>query len=139
MGAQFSLANMIFVHVRCCEGLRKSPSHSIISSSLASSDGGMAKPSALAVLRLMRPSLPALKAIILPVRFLRRHSHPNHPTSRIISTSTEAFAGRAAIPTADRACLPIGSPNTSTIRSENPFTTLGWLPNHRLSSPYPEL
>src|SRR5262245_16615348 len=30
------------------------------------------------------------------------------------------------MPTAERACFPIASPKTSTIKSENPFTTLGW-------------
>jgi hypothetical protein len=45
--------------------------------------------------------------------------------STIISTSTALLEGSPAIPTAERACLPTASPNTSTIRSENPFTTRG--------------
>jgi hypothetical protein len=46
----------------------------------------------------------------------------------IISTSTALLNGRAAIPTADRACLPIVSSKTRTIKSENPFITFGWSP-----------
>jgi hypothetical protein len=48
-----------------------------------------------------------------------------HSISTIISTSTALLEGSPAIPTAERACLPIASPNTSTIKSENPFTTRG--------------
>ena len=32
------------------------------------------------------------------------------------------------MPTAERACSPIASPKTSTIKSENPFITRGWPP-----------
>ena len=42
--------------------------------------------------------------------------------STIISISTEMPAGNEPIPTADLEPLP-ASPNTSTIRSENPFIT----------------
>jgi hypothetical protein len=49
-----------------------------------------------------------------------------HSTSTIISTSTAALPGSAAILTAERACLPIASPKTSTIKSEKTFTTRGW-------------
>src|SRR3546814_1134870 len=41
------------------------------------------------------------------------------------STSTATPAGRPAAETAARECLPL-SPNTSTMRSEAPFTTFGW-------------
>src|SRR5215469_182738 len=50
-----------------------------------------------------------------------------HSTSTIISTSTALLKGSPAIPTAERACFP-ASPNTSTIKSENPFITFGWSP-----------
>jgi hypothetical protein len=48
-----------------------------------------------------------------------------HSISTIISTSTALLEGSPAIPTAERACLPSASPNTSTIKSENPFITRG--------------
>jgi hypothetical protein len=48
-----------------------------------------------------------------------------HSISTIISTSTALLEGSPAIPTAERACLPLASPNTSTIKSEKPFTTRG--------------
>jgi hypothetical protein len=48
-----------------------------------------------------------------------------HSISTIISTSTALLEGRAASPTAERACLPAASPNTSTIKSENPSITWG--------------
>src|SRR5215469_2582710 len=50
-----------------------------------------------------------------------------HSNSTIISTSTGELPGSPAMPTAERACLP-ASPNTSTMRSENPLTTSGWSP-----------
>src|SRR6202011_2207471 len=40
-----------------------------------------------------------------------------HSTSSTISISTGIANGSSAIPTAERACLPIASPKTSTIRS----------------------
>src|ERR1700722_15835782 len=46
-------------------------------------------------------------------------------TSNTASTSTATLPGSAAMPTAERACLP-ASPNTSPISSEHPFTTCGW-------------
>ena len=48
-----------------------------------------------------------------------------HSISKIISTSTALLEGSPAIPTAERACFPIASPKTSTIKSEKPFTTRG--------------
>src|SRR6266568_3206800 len=45
-------------------------------------------------------------------------------TSNSPSTSTAASSGSDATPTVVRACRPL-SPNTSTIRSEAPFMTLG--------------
>src|SRR2546423_3799575 len=55
----------------------------------------------------------------------------HHSTSRIISISTGIPIGSSAMPTAERACLPITSPNTSTMRSEKPLITLGcsWNPS----------
>ena len=41
-----------------------------------------------------------------------------HSTSTIISTSTALLEGSPAIPKAERACLPIASPNTSTINQK---------------------
>src|SRR5262249_22982182 len=55
--------------------------------------------------------------------------HGDYSTSRIISISTGIPIGSSAMPTADRACLPMASPKTSTIRSEKPLMTLGWSPN----------
>src|SRR5208282_5867591 len=49
-------------------------------------------------------------------------------TSSTAATSTATFTGSEPEPTAKRACLP-ASPNTSTKRSEAPFTTLGWSAN----------
>src|ERR1041385_5317341 len=49
-------------------------------------------------------------------------------SSTIISISTAILLGSELIPTAERACLPF-SPNTSTIRSENPLMTAGCLSN----------
>ena len=48
-----------------------------------------------------------------------------YSTSTTISISTGMPTGSSAMPTAERACLPMASPNTSTIRSENPLMTLG--------------
>jgi hypothetical protein len=48
-----------------------------------------------------------------------------YSTSRIISISTGMLKGNSAMPTAERACLPIASPKTSTIRSEKPLMTFG--------------
>src|SRR5437899_13079911 len=48
-----------------------------------------------------------------------------YSTSRTISISTGMPIGSSAIPTAERACLPIASPKTSTMRSENPLITRG--------------
>src|SRR5690606_31683704 len=50
------------------------------------------------------------------------------PTSTIISTSTGTSSGRAATPTALRACTP-ASPNTSPISSLAPLITCGWPEN----------
>lgn len=47
-----------------------------------------------------------------------------YSTSTIISISTAMLLGREFMPTADLACFPF-SPNTATIRSENPLITLG--------------
>ena len=57
-----------------------------------------------------------------PRRGLTRYS-----TSRIISISTGMPKGSSPIPTAERAWRPL-SPNTSTIRSENPLITFGCSP-----------
>ena len=48
-----------------------------------------------------------------------------HSTSKMDSISTGIALGSVAIPTAERACLPMLSPNTSTIRSEKPLMTCG--------------
>lgn len=53
---------------------------------------------------------------------------PVQVTSRIISISTGIPLGSADIPTAERACFP-ASPKSSTSRSEQPLTTLGWSRN----------
>ena len=52
-----------------------------------------------------------------------------YSTSAIISISTEMLNGSSAMPTAERACLPIASPKISTIKSEQPLMTLGWSVN----------
>src|SRR2546428_330792 len=51
-----------------------------------------------------------------------------YSTSSTISISTGMPIGSSAMPTAERACLPIASPKTSTIRSEKPLITFGWSP-----------
>lgn len=57
----------------------------------------------------------------------KRESRLSRPysTSMIISISTGMLKGNSAIPTAERACLPIASPKTSTMRSEKPLMTFG--------------
>src|SRR5207247_7231232 len=52
-----------------------------------------------------------------------------HSTSTIISISTGICSGSEPMPTAERACLPMVSPKTSTIRSEKPLITFGCSPN----------
>lgn len=52
-------------------------------------------------------------------------SNQFYSTSRIISISTGMLKGSSATPTAERACLPIASPKTSTMRSEKPLMTFG--------------
>lgn len=42
---------------------------------------------------------------------------PRLPHSRGLLTSTGTLSGRALVPTADLACLPLASPNTSTKKS----------------------
>src|SRR5439155_15123406 len=51
-----------------------------------------------------------------------------YSTSTTISISTGMPIGSSAMPTAERACRPIASPKTSTMRSENPLITRGWSP-----------
>jgi hypothetical protein len=49
-----------------------------------------------------------------------------YSTSKTISISTDIPNGNSAMPTAERACFPMASPKTSTIKSENPFIAFGW-------------
>jgi hypothetical protein len=57
------------------------------------------------------------------VRQTLRYCRYAYSTSRIISISTGMPMGSSAMPTAERACLPICSPKTSTIKSEKPLMT----------------
>src|SRR5579863_6156457 len=54
-----------------------------------------------------------------------RHGYSQR-TSNTLSISTARSNGNTLTPTAVRACFP-WSPSTCTIRSEQPFTTCGWL------------
>src|SRR6266850_2576682 len=77
-----------------------------------------------------RPTIPRKMSemSVLHASSSRAMNPPVHSTSRTISISTGMFTGSPAIPTAERACLPMASPNTSTIRSEKPLITFGCSP-----------
>jgi Phage integrase family len=74
-----------------------------------------------------RPTIPRKMSemSVLHASSSKAMNPPVHSTSRTISISTGMFTGSPAIPTAERACLPMASPNTSTIRSEKPLITFG--------------
>src|SRR5439155_1520846 len=84
---------------------------------------------------LMRPRMPRNVSEITVTA--RSSSTVIYSTSTIISISTGICIGSEPMPTAERACLPICSPNTSTMRSEKPFMTLGCSPKSSVAFTMP--
>src|SRR5207237_497724 len=60
-----------------------------------------------------------------------------YSTSTIISISTGICIGSEPMPTAERACLPIVSPKTSTMSSQKPFMTFGCSPKSSVALTMP--